>query len=139
MCLSAREQRLLDGIDERTRRSDPRLASMLTIFTRLTADETMPDRERISTLAGRTRSALHGAAAAITGLRARAASHGGRASSPELAKETTMHPSPLPPDPTSWATGSPLPPDPALLGRSPLPPGPARPVVTRPRPGATGR
>ncbi|HTW00671.1 MAG TPA: hypothetical protein VMF87_10265, partial [Streptosporangiaceae bacterium] len=80
MCLSVREQRLLDGIDETTRRSDPRLTSMLAIFTRLTADEAMPDRERLTTLAGRARSALHDTAAAITAFSGRAAGHGRRPS-----------------------------------------------------------
>ena len=127
MCLSVREQRLLDTIDETTSRSDPRLASMLATFARLTADEAMPDRERLSTLAGRARTALHGATAPILLLLARTPGHSGRASFPAFAKEITMHPSPLPPDPTLRVDGSPLPPDPALPGRSPLPPGPALP------------
>jgi hypothetical protein len=52
MCLSARDQRLLDQAGEDVARSDPRLASMLAIFARLTAGEAMPDREQVSVPAG---------------------------------------------------------------------------------------
>jgi hypothetical protein len=48
MDLSARDQRLLDQAREDVARSDPRLASMLATFARLTADEAMPDREQLS-------------------------------------------------------------------------------------------
>ena len=53
MDLSARDQRLLDQAREDVARSDPRLASMLATFARLTADEAMPDREQLSAPAGR--------------------------------------------------------------------------------------
>lgn len=44
MILSRREQRLLREIDAALSASDPRLASMLAIFTRLTANEPLPRR-----------------------------------------------------------------------------------------------
>jgi hypothetical protein len=50
--LSARDQRLLDQAREDVARSDPRLASMLATFARLTADEAMPDREQLSAPGG---------------------------------------------------------------------------------------
>jgi hypothetical protein len=52
MCLSARDQRLLDQAGEDVARSDARLASMLAIFARLTAGEAMPDREQMSAPGG---------------------------------------------------------------------------------------
>jgi len=47
MSLSAREQHALESIEESLCGCDPRLASMLATFTRLTAGEEMPVRERI--------------------------------------------------------------------------------------------
>ena len=55
MCLSVREQRQLDTIDEAVSRSDAQLASMLATFGRLTAGEPMPDREQLARLDGRAR------------------------------------------------------------------------------------
>jgi hypothetical protein len=52
MGLSARDQWLLDQAREDVARSDPRLASMLSIFARLTAGEAMPEREQVSAPAG---------------------------------------------------------------------------------------
>ena len=68
MCLSAREQRLLEQIGEDLGRSDPRLASMLAVFGRCTAGEAMPGREQLRTLASRARAALRAAAAAAATL-----------------------------------------------------------------------
>jgi len=47
MSLSAREQHALDCIGDELSGTDPKLASMLTAFTRLTAGEEMPTRESI--------------------------------------------------------------------------------------------
>ncbi len=47
MSLSAREQHALDCIVDDLARTDPKLASMLAAFTRLTAGEEMPTRESI--------------------------------------------------------------------------------------------
>jgi hypothetical protein len=68
MCLSTRERRQLDDIGEAVRRSDPRLASMMIIFGRLSAGEPMPERERFAAAPGRVRRALHAAAAALARL-----------------------------------------------------------------------
>jgi hypothetical protein len=65
MWLTVREQRQLDTIGEAVCRSDDRLASMLTTFGRLTADEPMPDREQLTRPAGRTRRAWHAAGATM--------------------------------------------------------------------------
>jgi hypothetical protein len=45
MSISEQEQRTLEAIGEDLARSAPKLASMLSIFSRLTAGETMPARE----------------------------------------------------------------------------------------------
>jgi hypothetical protein len=68
MCLGAREQRQLDDIGEAVSRSDARLASMMVIFGRLAAGEPIPEREQLPAAAGRARTALHAAAAAVAGL-----------------------------------------------------------------------
>ena len=47
MSLSAWEQQALDSITDRLAGSDPKLASLLTGFTRLASGEEMPLRERI--------------------------------------------------------------------------------------------
>lgn len=47
MGLSAQDQQALDAIEGSLADSDPRLASMLSTFSRLTADEEMPSRESI--------------------------------------------------------------------------------------------
>jgi hypothetical protein len=62
MCLSFREQRLLDRISEAEAQSDPRLSSMLANVGRLTAGEAMPDREQLMIPAGRIKAALRAAA-----------------------------------------------------------------------------
>lgn len=49
---SVRDQRLLENIGVAVSRSDPRLASMLATFGRLTAGEPMPDGEQLSRPAG---------------------------------------------------------------------------------------
>lgn len=46
MSLSAREQQALHSIEDGLAGSDPRLASLLATFTRLTAGEAMPLREK---------------------------------------------------------------------------------------------
>jgi hypothetical protein len=45
--LAYRQERLLRRADQALRRSDPDLASMLSIFARLTAAEGMPGREQL--------------------------------------------------------------------------------------------
>jgi hypothetical protein len=47
MSLSAHEQRTVDAIEHRLSGSDPDLASLLSMFSRLTAGEEMPAREKI--------------------------------------------------------------------------------------------
>lgn len=47
MSISEREQETLDSIGDGLVRSAPKLASMLAIFSRLTADEQMPVREQV--------------------------------------------------------------------------------------------
>ena len=47
MSLRTRERRSLWGIQDTLDRSDPRLASLFTIFFRLTQEEEMPDNERL--------------------------------------------------------------------------------------------
>jgi hypothetical protein len=47
MTLPYREERLLRRVDRALRRSDPDLASRLSIFARLNAAEAMPARERL--------------------------------------------------------------------------------------------
>jgi hypothetical protein len=47
MTLPYRQERLLRRADHSLCRSDPDLASMLTIFARMTAAEGMPDREQV--------------------------------------------------------------------------------------------
>jgi hypothetical protein len=47
MTLPHRQLRLLRRADRALRRSDPDLASMLSIFTRLAAAEAMPAREQL--------------------------------------------------------------------------------------------
>jgi len=47
MTLPYRQERLLRRADHALRRSDPDLASMLSIFARLTAAEGMPAREQL--------------------------------------------------------------------------------------------
>lgn len=47
MGLKARERHALYSIENRIIGSDPRLASMLAMFTRLTASEALPERENV--------------------------------------------------------------------------------------------
>jgi hypothetical protein len=47
MSLCTRERRSLWGIQDALDRSDPRLASLFTIFFRLTQEEEMPDNEQL--------------------------------------------------------------------------------------------
>ncbi len=47
MSLPAGQQRVLDGIAEVFRMTEPRLASMFAIFTRLSKDEPPPRREQL--------------------------------------------------------------------------------------------
>jgi Protein of unknown function (DUF3040) len=48
MSLSAHEQQALDDIAARLAGSDPRLATRLAMFTRLTSGEDMPNREMVA-------------------------------------------------------------------------------------------
>jgi DUF3040 family protein len=52
MSISERERQTLESIEDRLARSAPKLASMLSIFTRLTASEKMPPREPVRRFAG---------------------------------------------------------------------------------------
>ena len=47
MSISEREREVLDSMESDLADSDPRLASMLVMFSRLTADERMPVREPV--------------------------------------------------------------------------------------------
>jgi hypothetical protein len=49
MSLSAHEQQELGAIEDELSGSDPKLASFLDTFTRLTAGEEMPVREKVRT------------------------------------------------------------------------------------------
>lgn len=64
MSMSVREQRQLDTMGEAVSRSDARLAAMLATFARLTAGEPMPEREQLTSPAGRG-GALHAVGAAM--------------------------------------------------------------------------
>jgi hypothetical protein len=48
MSLPAGQQRVLDGIAEKLRMTEPRLTSMFAIFTRLSKDEPPPRREQLA-------------------------------------------------------------------------------------------
>jgi hypothetical protein len=48
MSLPVGQQRVLDGIAETLRLSEPRLAAMFAIFTRLTKNEPRPGREEVA-------------------------------------------------------------------------------------------
>ena len=52
MSISQREQTALDAMENVLARSSPELASMLTIFSRLTEGEQMPVRERVRPASG---------------------------------------------------------------------------------------
>lgn len=61
MSLSAREQETLHRIADELADSDPRLASWLAMFARLTSDDEMPEWERIGALRrGNAHNARHG-------------------------------------------------------------------------------
>jgi hypothetical protein len=47
MSLPAAQQRVLDGMAEAMRASEPRLVSMFAMFTRLTTNEAAPGREQL--------------------------------------------------------------------------------------------
>lgn len=119
MSLSRRQQRLLNQIDAAVSRSDPRLAGMLAVFTRLTAGEPMPRREQLRTLAGRIRAGLLLAAIAITTLIIIAASTMARATGATAA----LGPTGLLPARRGGAPGTP-----ATGSRPGLPPGQAGPA-----------
>lgn len=52
MSISEREREVLDSTESDLADSDPRLASMLVMFSRLTADERMPAREPVRSADG---------------------------------------------------------------------------------------
>jgi len=62
MSLSLRDRRMLRGIGKALHRDDPRLASMLATFARLTDGEAMPGREQDVTPPAGCGPALHLAA-----------------------------------------------------------------------------
>jgi hypothetical protein len=49
MSLSTAQQRVLDGMADRLRRTEPKLAAMYAMFTRLCGAEGLPIRERLPT------------------------------------------------------------------------------------------
>ena len=73
MSLPFRERRALRGIEAGISFSDPRLASWLAFFSRLSADEDMPAHERGTLAIVRIAVAVSAAAAAAVGVVARAA------------------------------------------------------------------
>jgi hypothetical protein len=48
MSLPAAQQHTLDAIADRLRRSEPKLAAMYAVFTRLCSSEALPGREQLS-------------------------------------------------------------------------------------------
>jgi hypothetical protein len=58
MSLSYRQLRMLRRVGAETHRTDPRLAGMLTVFSRLAAGEPMPAQERLRSPLGRVFGAL---------------------------------------------------------------------------------
>lgn len=71
MSLRRREQRQLQLTDRAVSRSDPQLAGMLAVFSRVAADEPMPCHEELRTLANGMPGRMRPAAAAIRFLIAR--------------------------------------------------------------------
>jgi Protein of unknown function (DUF3040) len=55
MSTSEHERQALDSIESELAHSAPRLTSMVVMFSRLTADEQMPAREPVRSVAGRRR------------------------------------------------------------------------------------
>jgi len=68
MSLSAGQQRILDGIAGTLQARDPRLASLFSIFTRLTRHEPMPWIEQLTVRAGRLPRAMRRLARAFPAL-----------------------------------------------------------------------
>lgn len=58
MSLPAGQQRILDGIAETMRLTEPRLTTMFAIFTRLTKNEPRPRREQLAAAEGRGQALL---------------------------------------------------------------------------------
>ena len=58
MRLSLREQRNLRRIDRTLRGADPRLASMLDMFSRLAAGDAMPPHEQLRAVGGHTQATM---------------------------------------------------------------------------------
>lgn len=85
MSLCFRQERLLRRTEDDLCRSDPHLAAMLAIFTRLGAAEPMPVRERVRTRLGWLRRPLGRAAARAGVFAARA----GRTSAAMLLQAAT--------------------------------------------------
>jgi hypothetical protein len=107
MSIPRRQQRMLEETGDAICRSDPRLASMTALFTRLFAQDDLPACEQLSqSPLARCWAAVAAAATARARSFRVAASlrASGRASS-------ARYPSPLPPDPIAAAGPSPLPPD----------------------------
>ena len=66
MSLSASEQQALDSIEATLTSSDPKLASLLAIFTRLASGEEMPVREGSDTPAATSNTRLATQTAMLT-------------------------------------------------------------------------
>jgi hypothetical protein len=77
-----RQERFLRRADRSLRRSDPDLASMLSIFARLTAAEGMPAREQLRPQRTRTRRVLLWPVTAVTCVVAFVAGRGRRTARP---------------------------------------------------------
>ncbi len=73
MSLPAAQQRILDGIADGLRRSEPRLAAMYATFTRMCGSEGPPSRERLA-----RGPAWRSAAAVVTWLRGKLTDQGRR-------------------------------------------------------------
>jgi Protein of unknown function (DUF3040) len=108
MSLPRRERRVLTATEAAVCRSDPALASMMAIFSRLAADEDMPAHERAPVTFARVLAAMMAAVAAVIHFAARA----GRVcirglSTPSHSRGVTYGqsgswPSPLPHTPWYW-------------------------------------
>jgi hypothetical protein len=79
---SLRQERILRRADRALRRSDPDLASMLSIFARLAAAEAMPAREQLRPQPTRVRRVLLWPVSAVTFVVAFAAGGGRRTARP---------------------------------------------------------
>jgi hypothetical protein len=92
MTLPYRQERLVRQADHALRRSDPDLASMLSIFARLAAAEGMPDREQLRPRPAGAWGVLLWPAAAVTSLVVFTADGGARAAKASSAAFRRVRP-----------------------------------------------